>query len=118
VLFPDLSRPCHVANAHGELASARSKEEHASTLFTSIDGGGLRGIIPAVALAKLESTTCQLARETLSFVGGTSTGAIIAAAIAAGIPAADFRMVYRGVLPPRRKPFGYRFVGVYRRACP
>ena len=28
----------------------------------SIDGGGVRGIIPAVALAKLESTTGRLAR--------------------------------------------------------
>ena len=53
----------------------------------SIDGGGIRGIIPAVALAKLENTTGQLARDTFSFVAGTSTGAIIAAAIVAGIPA-------------------------------
>lgn len=53
----------------------------------SIDGGGIRGIIPAVALAKLESTTGRPARETFSFVAGTSTGAIIVAAIAAGIPA-------------------------------
>ena len=60
----------------------------------SIDGGGVRGIIPAVALAKLESTTGRLARETFSFVGGTSTGAIIAAAIAAGIPAADILDLY------------------------
>ncbi|MCA1837557.1 MAG: patatin-like phospholipase family protein, partial [Actinobacteria bacterium] len=60
----------------------------------SIDGGGIRGIIPAVALAKLESTTGRLTRETFSFVGGTSTGAIIAAAIAAGIPAADILNLY------------------------
>jgi hypothetical protein len=53
----------------------------------SIDGGGIRGIIPAVALAKLEATTGRPARETFSFVAGTSTGAIIAAAIVAGIPA-------------------------------
>ena len=53
----------------------------------SIDGGGIRGIIPAVALAKLENTTGRLTRDTFSFVAGTSTGAIIAAAIAAGIPA-------------------------------
>ena len=53
----------------------------------SIDGGGIRGIIPAMVLAKLESTTGQLSRDIFSFVGGTSTGAVIAAAIAAGIPA-------------------------------
>lgn len=53
----------------------------------SIDSGGIRGIIPTVALVKLERTTGKLTRETFSFVAGTSTGAIIAAAIAAGIPA-------------------------------
>lgn len=53
----------------------------------SIDSGGIRGIIPAVALVKLEKTTGKLTRETFSFVAGTSTGAIIAAAVAAGVPA-------------------------------
>jgi patatin-like phospholipase/acyl hydrolase len=53
----------------------------------SVDSGGIRGIIPAVALVKLEQTTGKLTRETFSFVAGTSTGAIIAAAIAAGVPA-------------------------------
>ena len=53
----------------------------------SIDSGGLRGIIPAVALVKLEKTTGKLAREVFSFVAGTSTGAILASAIAAGVPA-------------------------------
>jgi hypothetical protein len=60
----------------------------------SIDGGGIRGLIPAVALAKLEDTTGRLARETFSFVAGTSTGAIIAAAIAAGIPATRIVELY------------------------
>jgi patatin-like phospholipase/acyl hydrolase len=53
----------------------------------SIDSGGIRGIIPAVALVKLEQTTGKLTRDIFSFVAGTSTGAILAAAIAAGIPA-------------------------------
>jgi predicted acylesterase/phospholipase RssA len=60
----------------------------------SIDGGGIRGIIPAVALAKLETTTGRPTRETFSFVAGTSTGAIIAAAIAAGIPATRIVELY------------------------
>lgn len=53
----------------------------------SIDSGGIRGIIPAVALVKLEQTTGKLTREIFSFVAGTSTGAILSAAIAAGVPA-------------------------------
>ncbi|GEM_PF-454472 len=53
----------------------------------SIDGGGIKGIIPISALVQLEQTTGKLARDSFSFVAGTSTGAIIAAAVAAGIPA-------------------------------
>ena len=62
----------------------------------SIDGGGIRGIIPAVALAKLESITGRPARETFSFVAGTSTGAIIAALLAAGVPASRILEFYTG----------------------
>src|SRR5512138_2403578 len=60
----------------------------------SIDSGGIRGIIPAVALVKLENTTGKLTRDIFSFVAGTSTGAIIAAAIVAGIPATRILELY------------------------
>jgi|SRR5829696_3093957 len=60
----------------------------------SIDGGGVRGVIPAIALTKLENTTGRLARDIFSFVAGTSTGAIIAAAIAVGVPAARIMLLY------------------------
>jgi uncharacterized protein len=60
----------------------------------SIDGGGIRGIIPAMALQKLEELTCKPARETFSFVAGTSTGALLASAIAAGLPASKMVNIY------------------------
>jgi uncharacterized protein len=60
----------------------------------SIDSGGIRGIIPTVALVKLERTTGKLTRDIFSFVAGTSTGAIIAAAIAAGVPATHILEFY------------------------
>jgi patatin-like phospholipase/acyl hydrolase len=60
----------------------------------SIDSGGIRGIIPAVALVKLEKTTGKLTRDIFSFVAGTSTGAIIAAAVAAGVPATRILDLY------------------------
>ncbi len=60
----------------------------------SIDSGGIRGLIPAIALAKLEHTTGKLTRETFSFVAGTSTGAIITAAVVAGVPATRLRDLY------------------------
>ncbi|HET7478060.1 MAG TPA: patatin-like phospholipase family protein [Rubrobacteraceae bacterium] len=78
----------------------------------SIDGGGIRGIIPAIALTKLESVTGRPARETFSFVAGTSTGAIIAAALAAGIPASRILDIY---LERAREVFpGYRPVNRLR----
>ncbi len=61
----------------------------------SIDGGGIRGIIPALALLKLEQTTNRPARETFSFVAGTSTGALLASAVAAGIPASHMVDIYK-----------------------
>jgi patatin-like phospholipase/acyl hydrolase len=54
----------------------------------SIDGGGVRGLIPATVLAELERQTGRLTREWFDFVAGTSSGAILTAGIAAGIPAA------------------------------
>jgi predicted acylesterase/phospholipase RssA len=53
----------------------------------TIDGGGVRGIIPAVLLAELERVTGRPTREQFDFVAGTSTGAVLAAGIVAGIPA-------------------------------
>lgn len=60
----------------------------------SIDGGGVRGIVPAVLLAALERQTGRLTRESFDFVAGTSTGAVIAAGIAAGIPADEIVRLY------------------------
>lgn len=53
----------------------------------AIDGGGVRGVIPAVALAALEDALKGKARDHFDFVAGTSTGALIVAAVAAGVPA-------------------------------
>jgi predicted acylesterase/phospholipase RssA len=60
----------------------------------TIDGGGVRGIIPATLLTQLERQTGRLTRDTFDFVAGTSTGAVLAAGIAAGIPAATLVDLY------------------------
>jgi patatin-like phospholipase/acyl hydrolase len=75
----------------------------------SIDSGGIRGIIPAVALVKLEKTTGKLTRETFSFVAGTSTGALVASAIAAGVPATRILDLYLTRTPElfTRSPLKY-----------
>ena len=60
----------------------------------TIDGGGVRGIVPATLLAALEAATGRPARDAFDFVGGTSTGAVIAAGVAAGIPASRLVTLY------------------------
>jgi uncharacterized protein len=72
----------------------------------SIDGGGVRGIIPALALAALERATGVRARDNFDFVAGTSSGALIAGAVAAGIPAETVVRLYLDKAPPlfRRVP--------------
>jgi len=48
----------------------------------SIDGGGIRGIIPATILAKIEELTGEPISETFDLIAGTSTGGIIALGLA------------------------------------
>src|SRR5438067_8204092 len=47
----------------------------------SIDGGGVRGIIPALVLAEVERRTGKRTAELFDLVTGTSTGGIIALAM-------------------------------------
>ena len=63
-------------------------------VLLSIDGGGLRGILPVCMLAALEEQTNRPAAKTFSFVAGTSTGSVIAGGIAAGIPASEMLSLY------------------------
>lgn len=44
----------------------------------SIDGGGIRGIIPATILVELEKMTKKPIRESFDLIAGTSTGGILA----------------------------------------
>ena len=47
----------------------------------SIDGGGIRGIIPAIVLAELERATGRPVADTFDLIAGTSTGGILALAL-------------------------------------
>lgn len=47
----------------------------------SIDGGGIRGIIPALVLAELEERTGRPTSDLFDFIAGTSTGGILACAL-------------------------------------
>ncbi len=61
----------------------------------SIDGGGIRGIIPLACLVELERQQGKPAPQLFDMVAGTSTGAIIAAGIALGSSARGLLALYR-----------------------
>ncbi len=72
----------------------------------SVDGGGICGILPAAVLAELEGRFLEgrsIARH-FDMIAGTSTGGIIALALAHGLTARKIRDVYveRGgnIFPP------------------
>jgi patatin-like phospholipase/acyl hydrolase len=52
----------------------------------SIDGGGIRGIIPATVIAALEQRTGRPASDLFDLIAGTSTGGILALALTAPGP--------------------------------
>jgi uncharacterized protein len=57
-----------------------------------IDGGGVRGLIPALVLAEVERRTGRRIAELVDFVAGTSTGGILACALTR--PGPDGRPLY------------------------
>jgi patatin-like phospholipase/acyl hydrolase len=75
----------------------------------SIDGGGICGILPAAVLAELEQRylACQSIGAYFDMIAGTSTGGIIALALAHGKTAKEIRDIYieRGgiIFPPTGK---------------
>ena len=55
----------------------------------AIDGGGIRGVIPAVLLGELERRAKKPISELFDLIAGTSTGGILAAALT--VPGGDGR---------------------------
>src|SRR3954447_537513 len=62
----------------------------------AIDGGGIRGLIPALVLAEIEQRTGQAMAAMVDLIAGTSTGGIIACALAQPSPmsAAQIAEIY------------------------
>src|SRR4051794_5668730 len=74
----------------------------------SLDGGGILGAFSASFLADIERRLCCRIADHFDLIAGTSTGGIIAAALAAGEPAARVVDFYksRGPLIFTRERFG------------
>src|SRR3954470_3840053 len=62
----------------------------------AIDGGGIRGLIPALVLAEIEQRTGRGIATLVDLIAGTSTGAILACALAkpSPLPAAEIADIY------------------------
>jgi uncharacterized protein len=62
----------------------------------AIDGGGIRGLIPALVLAELERRANRPVHELFDLIAGTSTGGILACALCAPnpMPAAEVAEIY------------------------
>jgi patatin-like phospholipase/acyl hydrolase len=81
-----------LSNPVGSVACARDATAQDDPMpeplrVLSIDGGGIRGIIPATVLAELERRTGRAIVDLFDLIAGTSTGGILALALTA--PGAD-----------------------------
>lgn len=91
------------------------KEVRKKFKILSIDGGGIRGIIPAKVLSELETELQKddpdkQLHEHFDLICGTSTGAILAIGLALGIPAKELSKFYEDnakIIFPR---FVFRFL--------
>ncbi len=85
--------------------NGKSRKAQPGKAILALDGGGIRGVISVAILEKIE----QLHRERLGaemtlserfdLIGGTSTGAIIATALALGLATADIKTLYFELAP-------------------
>lgn len=60
----------------------------------TIEGGGVRGVIPAYICMRLEEDLDRPINEIFDFISGTSTGAILGAALSRGVSAKDAFQLY------------------------
>lgn len=62
----------------------------------AIDGGGIRGLIPALVLAEIEERTGRRIADLVDMIAGTSTGGILACALGKPdpLPAAEIASLY------------------------
>ncbi|HEV3001968.1 MAG TPA: patatin-like phospholipase family protein [Solirubrobacteraceae bacterium] len=72
-----------------EVERRREGREDRPIRILAVDGGGIRGLIPARVLAELEDRTGRRMAECFDLIAGTSTGGIIAAALAVPEPGTD-----------------------------
>jgi predicted acylesterase/phospholipase RssA len=91
----------------GKLASRYEGKENEKHKILALDGGGIRGILTLEVLARMEEMLAEATGGGAGFrlchffdyVGGTSTGAIIAAGLARGMSASELLDFYQKTGP-------------------
>jgi patatin-like phospholipase/acyl hydrolase len=89
----------------------------------ALDGGGVRGVIELAFLERIENMLRARSADPTKFrlcdyfdlVGGTSTGSIIAAAIATGRSVAEIRSIYERIAPKVFRRRWWRLTGLQSR---
>ena len=85
-----------------KLASRYEGKENQKHKILALDGGGIRGILTLEVLARMEEMLAEATGagpafrlcQFFDYVGGTSTGAIIAAGLAQGMSAKELPDFY------------------------
>lgn len=70
-----------ISSATGLANEVSTKPPTAKTIILAIDGGGIKGVIPATFIRHIESSLGKPSYQLFDIIGGTSTGGIIAAAL-------------------------------------
>ena len=91
----------------GKLASRYEGKENQRHKILALDGGGIRGILTLEVLARMEEMLAEATGggsgfrlcDFFDYVGGTSTGAIIAAGMARGMSAKELLDFYQKTGP-------------------
>jgi patatin-like phospholipase/acyl hydrolase len=76
----------------------------------ALQGGGCLGYGQTLVLSKLESLAGRPASDLFSFIAGTSVGAIIGAALAAGVPASQIESFFTTDAPVIFKPGAFSWL--------
>lgn len=64
-----------------------------------IDGGGLKGIIPATVIEHIENKEGKPIYEMFDLICGTSTGSVIGGVLSSGVPGSIIRKLYYETVP-------------------
>ena len=76
------------------MSNCPPKKDNVHRRVLSIDGGGLKGVMPAAFLAEIETRTGKRVVDHFDLVVGTSTGGIIALGIGLGLPCSQILDFY------------------------